>query len=73
MGFNYRGKRMRFKPMVVSRLPRGSMWATVSRAAGFYKVSSQTVRHWYLAGKIRAVKYKAIMWVELNGDRHLKT
>lgn len=66
MGFNYRGKRIKFKTVVVDRLPRGSNWLPVSRAALFYRVSSQTVRCWYLGKKIKAVKYKGIFYVEIN-------
>lgn len=66
MPFNYRGKRIRFKPVVVDKLPSGSKWATVSEAALFYAVSNQTIRHWYLGGNIKSVKYKGKFYVEAN-------
>ena len=73
MAFPYRSKRMRFKPATVSRLPFGSKWVPVSKAARYYNVSTQTIRHWYLADKIRVVKYKGTLWVETSNIGRLKS
>lgn len=65
MSFPYRYKRMRYNPRSVLILPSGD-WKKVEYAAGHYNVSTQTIRHWYLSGKLRSVKHKNVIYVKIR-------
>lgn len=62
MSFPYRHRRMNFKPKSTIIQPRYP-WLRVVDCAKLYDVHSQTVRHWYLSGKLRSVKYRGIIYV----------
>jgi len=68
MGFNYKYYRSRYKPKVVSELPKDMRYITVKEAADYYGVTSQTIRHWYLSGKLISVMYNRKIFVRVSGS-----
>jgi hypothetical protein len=61
MSFNYSYYRSRCKILVVTDLPDDGVWRTIQEAAELWGVSKQTVRIWYLKGRL-----------EIDGKYHKK-
>jgi hypothetical protein len=66
--FNYKWHRSRCKLKAVEALPDNGLWVTVAEGSRLLMVSKQTIRNWYVKGKISAVKYNGLIYVDIHDE-----